>query len=234
MLYQGLGTLEALTGATNYNTWIVDNFSPYIQAPLLEFGAGIGNISDLISLHTPLCLTDTDARMLAHLEAKFAESANIAVNYLDITQAPPKHMLESFQTVIGINVLEHIEDDEMALRHLGQLLQPSGRLLLLVPAKKWAYTKLDKQIGHFRRYERKELREKLAKESFHVEKLYFVNIVGLVAWIVRDKIRLSGALRSNEISLFDVLVPVLRRIEAIIPMPLGISLIAVAQKREQE
>jgi len=230
MLYQGLTTLEVLTEAKNYNRWIADNFFPYIKAPLLEFGAGIGNISELLSSYTPLCLTDTDERMLALLKNKFSHINDVSVNFLDITQPPPEHLVGSFQTVIGINVLEHVEDDEKALFHLGNILKPSGRLLLLVPAKKWAYTDLDRQLGHFRRYEKKELGEKLAKASFQIEKLYFFNIIGLMSWIIRDKLQRSGGLRPYQISLFDTIVPILKRIESKISMPLGISLIAIAQK----
>jgi len=230
MLYQGLTTLEVLTEAKNYNRWIADNFFPYIKAPLLEFGSGIGNISELLSSYTPLCLTDTDVRLLAHLKNKFSHINDVSVNFLDITQPPPEHLVGSFQTVIGINVLEHVEDDEKALFHLGNVLKPSGRLLLLVPAKKWAYTDLDKQLGHFRRYEKKELGEKLAKASFQIEKLYFFNIVGLMSWIIRDKIQRSGGLRPYQISSFDTIVPILKRVEAKVRMPVGISLIAIAQK----
>ena len=230
MLYQGLSTLEILTEAKNYNRWIAENFYSYIKAPLLEFGSGIGNISELLSSYTPLCLTDTDERMLAHLENKFSHINDVSVNFLDITKSPPEHLVGSFQTVIGINVLEHVEDDEKALFHLGNVLKPSGRLLLLVPAKKWAYTDLDRQLGHFRRYEKKELAEKLAKASFQIEKLYFFNIIGLMSWIIRDKLQRSGGLRPYQISSFDIIVPVLKRIESKISMPVGISLIAIAQK----
>ena len=231
MLYQGLPTLEVLTEAKNYNRWIAENFYSSIQAPLLEFGSGIGNMSELISSYTPLCLTDTDARMLAHLKNKFFHSNDVSVDFLDITQPPPEHLVESFQTVIGINVLEHVEDDQKALFHLGNVLKPSGRLLLLVPAKKWAYTDLDKQLGHFRRYEKKELAEKLVKASFQIEKLYFFNLVGLMSWIMRDKLQRSGGLRPYQISSFDTIVPILKRVELKISMPVGISLIAIAQKK---
>jgi 2-polyprenyl-3-methyl-5-hydroxy-6-metoxy-1,4-benzoquinol methylase len=230
MPYQGLTTLEVLTEAKNYNRWIADNFYSYIQAPLLEFGSGIGNISELLSSYTPLCLTDTDANLLAHLNDKFSHINDVSVNFFDITQPPPEHLVESFQTVIGINVLEHVEDDEKALLHLGNVLKPSGRLLLLVPSKKWAYTDLDKELGHFRRYEKKELGEKLAKASFQIEKLYFFNIVGLMSWIIRDKIQRSGGLRPYQVSSFDTIVPILKFIESKVSMPLGISLIAIAQK----
>jgi len=230
MLYQGLPTLEVLTEAKNYNRWIAENFYSSIQAPLLEFGSGIGNISELISSYTPLCLTDTDARMLAHLKNKFSHINDVSVDFLDITQPPPEHLVESFQTVIGINVLEHVEDDQKALFHLGNVLKPSGRLLLLVPAKKWAYTDLDKQLGHFRRYEKKELAEKLVKASFQIEKLYFFNLVGLMSWIMRDKLQRSGGLRPYQISSFDSIVPILKRVESKVRMPVGICLIAIAQK----
>jgi len=230
MPYQGLTTLEVLTEAKNYNRWIAANFYPYIQAPLLEFGSGIGNISELISSYTPLCLTDTDEQLLAHLNDKFSHINDVSVNFFDITQPPPENLVESFQTVIGINVLEHVEDDEKALLHLGNVLQPSGRLLLLVPSKKWAYTELDRELGHFRRYEKKELGEKLAKASFQIEKLYFFNIVGLMSWMIRDKIQRSGGLRPYQVSSFDTIVPILKFIESKVSMPLGISLIAIAQK----
>ncbi len=232
MSYQGLPTLEILTEAKNYNRWIAENFFPYIKAPLLEFGAGIGNMSELLSSYTPLCLTDTDASMLAHLKNKFSHLNDVSVNFLDITQPPPEHLVGSFQTVIGINVLEHVEDDERALFHLGTVLKPSGRLLLLVPAKKWAYTDLDRQLGHFRRYEKKELGEKLAKASFQIEKLYYFNSIGLLSWIIRDKIQRSGGLRPYQISSFDSIVPLLKRVESKVSMPVGISLIAIAQKIE--
>ena len=230
MLYQGLSTLEVLTEAKNYNRWIAENFYSYIQAPLLEFGAGIGNMSELLSAYTPLCLTDTDERLLAHLKHKFSQSTEISVQFLDITQPPPEHLVGGFQTVIGINVLEHVEEDEQALVHLGTLLKPSGRLLVLVPAKQWAYTELDRQLGHFRRYEKKELAEKLAKASFQVEKLSFFNPVGLLSWVVRDKLHRSGGLRPYQIASFDAIVPILKRVEAKVRMPVGISLIAIAQK----
>ena len=230
MIYQGLSTLEALTEAKNYNRWIASSFYPYIKAPLLEFGAGIGNISGLLGSYTPLCLTDTDERMLDHLKHKFSHSNDVSVDYLDITQPPPDHLVESFQSVIGINVLEHIEDDEKTLIHLRSLLKPSGRLLLLVPSKKWAYTELDRQLGHFRRYEKKELGVKLVKASFRIEKLYFFNIIGLMGWIIQDLIQRSEGLRPSQISLFESLVPILKPIESKVSMPLGISLIAIAQK----
>jgi len=101
---------------------------------------------------------------------------------------------------------------------------------LLVPSKKWAYTELDRELGHFRRYEKKELGEKLAKASFQIEKLYFFNIVGLMSWMIRDKIQRSGGLRPYQVSSFDTIVPILKFIESKVSMPLGISLIAIAQK----
>src|SRR5258708_36644030 len=111
MLYQGLTTLEILTEAKNYNRWIADSFYSYIKAPLLEFGAGTGNISELLSSYTRLCLTDTDARMLAHLKNKFSYINDVYVNFLDITHAPPANLVGSFPTVIGINVLMLVEYD---------------------------------------------------------------------------------------------------------------------------
>src|SRR2546430_16288261 len=121
MQYQGLTTLEILTEAKNYNRWIADNFYSYIKAPLLEFGSGIGNISELLSSYTPLCLTDTDERLLAHLKHKSSPINDVSADFLDIIQPPTDHLVERFQSVIGINVLEHIEEDQKGLSHFSTL-----------------------------------------------------------------------------------------------------------------
>jgi len=104
-------------------------------------------------------------------------------------------------------------------------------LLLLVPAKKGAYTRLDKELGHFRRYEKDELLEKLKKSGYEVENVHFFNFVGLISWYVRDKVKRKNInLKPYHIRMFDSIVPFLRAIESHIKPPLGISLIVVARK----
>lgn len=230
--YQGLPTLEVLEGANRYNKWIAESIMSFAAPPVLEIGSGTGNIAlHLLSLK-PFCATDVDQGLVFLLRKKFRHEKKISVEYLDITQKLPKKFIGKFNTVFAVNVLEHIRDDLGGLRNMLDALSPNGgRLILFLPAKKIAYTNLDRILGHHRRYEKQELISKLKKTGFHVEKVYFFNIIGLLSWIVRDKFeRKDFHLKPYQIAAFDIIVPVLKRIERIVPIPIGISLIAVAQK----
>lgn len=227
--YQGVDTLEVLEGANNYNDWIVENFVGKLKQPILEIGSGTGNISKLLH-HTnnDVYLSDVDASLVKRLQENFPNSKEKIFTY-DIQKNPPKNFIGFFKSIIAINVLEHIEHDTKALENISKCLQKNGYLLLLVPAKRFAYTKLDKRIGHFRRYEKTELIEKCTNAGFSVETIYFFNIVGLFSWVVRNKID-KGNIKPFQIKVFDTLVPFLKTIERKVKPPVGVSLVVIAKK----
>lgn len=225
--YSGTLTLEVLEGAHRYNSWIAEKILPHIEPPVLEVGAGIGNISSFFLDKKPLTLTDVDDMFVSHLSKKFK---GVKTLKLDITRSPNSFLIGKHGTVVAINTLEHIEKDEEALINLKKTLKKKGRIVLLVPAKKKAFNKLDKELGHFRRYEKKELINKLKSAGFEVESVKFFNVLGLVTWIVRNYLTGQNVhLTSRQIAMFDLIVPFLKRIESDFPMPIGISLIAVAR-----
>ena len=228
--YKGFSTLEILEGASNYNSWIAENFIKKLKSPVIEVGSGTGNISIYFSQQKELFLTDKDPGLITHLKNKFKRK-NIKINTLDISKEILRTLQGHFKSAIAINVLEHIKDDGKAFRNLNRLLVQGGRLFILVPAKKFAYTGLDKALGHYRRYEKEELIEKIKSAGFTIEKTYFFNFIGLFSWIVRDKIERGHTLKLYQVALFDKLVPVLKIIEGIIKPPLGVSLIVIARKK---
>lgn len=228
--YNGLSTLEVLEWAHNYNRWIAECFLPYIESPAIEIGAGIGNITSYFLSKRPLFITDRDFALVGHLGEKFSGKKEIKTIRFDIEKNPPRKFLSYFSSVIGINVLEHIEDDIKALENSRTILKKDGRLMLFVPAKKFAYTRLDKELGHFRRYEKAEIIDKLSKSGYGIEKIYYFNIVGLLSWFVRDKISKSYHLKPYQISIFNSIVPILKRLENIYNPPIGISLVVHARK----
>lgn len=230
--YQGLSTLEVLKEAKNYNKWIADSVHENLSTPVLEIGAGTGNLSTFFLDITPFYITDKDPGLVKNLRKKFQGNKGIHIRILDITKPIPKDFYSFFSCVFAINVLEHIEDDINSLKNIRKLLKRKGKLLLLVPAKKKAFTKLDTELGHYRRYEKQELINKLVSSGYKVEKIYFFNVVGLISWILRDKVhRNNFHLKPYHITLFDKIVPSLRIIENHMNIPIGISLIAVATKK---
>lgn len=228
--YSGTITLEVLEGAYNYNQWIADEIRAHVNYPLLEIGSGIGNISSLLLNNKQTTLSDNEEVFLKQLNDKF-KNKNITVVNFDITKKPHKS-LKNYKSIVGVNVLEHIDDDVASLKNLKKIIANDGNLILLVPAKKIAYNKLDKSLGHFRRYEKKELIKKLEDAGFEVQKIKFFNTLGLATWIVRDYFTGQQInLTPRQIATFDKIVPILKRIERHIKIPIGISLIVVAKPK---
>jgi hypothetical protein len=137
-----------------------------------------------------------------------------------------------FKSIYAVNVLEHIKDDVQALKNMNMLLEKDGYIAILVPAKKMAFTRLDESLGHYRRYEKEELRKKIEKANLKVEKIDYFNMLGLVSWLIRDRVSRNEAhLDKNQVKVFDGIVPFLEFVEPRKKLPFGISLIAVARKK---
>lgn len=229
--YVGRDTLEVLEGADNYNKWIADSIRKYVKSPALEIGAGTGNISSYFTDISELTLTDADPNLVRILEKKFLTKKNIRTESLDISSNFLSNK-NHYKSVYSVNVLEHIKDDHKALQNMYSLLERHGKAVLLVPAKKYAYNKLDKNLGHFRRYEKKELSQKMEEANFKVTHLEYFNALGLLSWMVREKVSRSNTqLKHYQVKLFDLIVPILEIIEPKKMLPLGISLIAVGEKK---
>lgn len=229
--YSGTKTLEILEGADKYNSWIAEQFIMNIDGEVLEFGAGIGNISQFVHKRVKLTISDIDKDLLSRLKNNYSKNKNTKVIYFDITKNPPKKYLNKFDAIYSSNVLEHIREDEKVLKNLKKILRKNGKIAILVPAKQFAFTKLDKRLGHHRRYEKEKLRQLLKDTGYEVDKIYYFNIVGLPAWKIRDYVTRNNELNSGQVKLFDSIVPFLKIVESLLHPPIGISLVAIARKK---
>jgi SAM-dependent methyltransferase len=134
-------------------------------------------------------------------------------------------------SVVCLNVLEHIDDDRGALADMYDVLQPDGRLVLLVPAFARLYGTLDVHLRHFRRYEREELESKLREAGFAIEDLRFANRPGILGWWVNGKLLRRRVLPRSQLLAFKLLMPMLER-EKERPPTAGLSLVAIARKSD--
>lgn len=229
----GRFTLGVLERAAKYNRWLYNMIEPYLGERILEVGAGMGNISRLMSGHRLLVVTDEERNYLLYLEAAFGKFQNIFVHFFDLNQEPGVEIREfHFDTIVCMNVLEHIEDDLQALRRLRSLLVPGGRLVLLVPAMRRLYGSLDRFLGHHRRYEKPDLRGRLEQEGYRIHVLRYLNMIGALGWFVTARLLKRRTLSISGLRFFDLLVPLLKLEEKVIP-PFGLSVLAVAEKKEE-
>lgn len=223
-----LETIEAKLG--RYNTWMFEQIRPAVGKRVLEIGSGIGNMSAFMTGAERLALSDVDPRHLDDLGRKFGDRPGVTISNWDLGQDPPEPIAnETFETIVCLNVLEHIEDDGQALRRMHARLAPGGHLALLVPAHGWLYNDLDRGVGHFRRYARRPLVALLEQTGFAVDTCFHFNMVGAIGWLGSGTILRRKTLGGAELGLFDRLVPMLR-LESRLPRPFGISLIAVARR----
>lgn len=230
--YKGITTLEVLEEAKNYNKWIASEIIPHLKHPVLEVGSGTGNLSQFFISNKIISLSDNDKGLVNHLKKKYLKNRNVTVVELDITKNIKRN--KKYLSIFAVNVLEHIKDDKSALKNLNKLLSTNGRLILLVPAKQFAFTKLDTALGHHRRYEKSELEKKVLNAGFTIEKVYYFNFVGLLSWKLRALIEKDNqSLKSYQVKIFDKVVPLLKFIERKLRPPVGISLILVAKKNEE-
>jgi 2-polyprenyl-3-methyl-5-hydroxy-6-metoxy-1,4-benzoquinol methylase len=211
--------------------WIFDVIQPFLGQSILEVGSGIGVISKfLISRCRSLTLTDYQPFYLDILRDRFGELPHVRREILDLDH-PPFRVEEEVDSVVCLNVLEHIEDDEAALAGLAELLPPGGRLVLQVPNHPGLYGSLDETYGHVRRYSSRQLRARLERAGFRVVFERCFNPFSIPGWIVAGKLLRSSRLNPASLRGYDALVPVLRRLDFLSRLT-GLSLIVCAERRE--
>jgi 2-polyprenyl-3-methyl-5-hydroxy-6-metoxy-1,4-benzoquinol methylase len=226
-------TLEILSAAEHYNRWIFSVFEPYLGSRILEVGCGIGTYTQML-LNTELVKNVISLEM----QPDYIERLNSRItvptgkrlearcqNILEDTVG-----LEGLNGVMMLNVLEHIKDDAQCLGVLKGLLEPGGKLLILVPALPWLYSEYDRSISHYRRYTKQSLKAVVEGQGFQIRKLQYFNALGIAGWWVRFCVLKQTQFEPKSVRLFNALSPALQSLERLIPPPLGLSLVVVAEK----
>jgi glycosyltransferase involved in cell wall biosynthesis len=223
-------TLRVMQRAMNYNGWLFGKFKPHVRGRVLEIGSGVGNITRFL-LHCPeVVATDIDAPFLRELGTVFGRHGNVTVRRVDI-QTPPED-LGTFDTIITLNVLEHVQDHKTAFAHIHRMLRPGGKLCILVPFGQALYSDLDRGLGHHRRYGRDELVGILKDAGLTVLETRLLNKLGAIGWFVNGRVLRRKVLPSGQMRLFSYVVPFLNLIDRVLPLPFGLSVIAIAEKKE--
>ena len=214
-----------------YDAWLSDEFRSFLGNRILEIGFGLGNLLEYLHDRELIVGIETSKDSVECIREKFNSYGNIhaynlSINSPDVLQL--KHFC--FDTAISVNVFEHIEDDLLAMQQTWQLLLPGGKFILIVPSHSLLYGTMDRAIGHYRRYTKQSLQEKMIKCGFKVEKQKYINMLGGLGWWFNGRILKKEVPPSNQLRFFNVLVPVLKAFENLFDMPFGISLLTIGSK----
>ena len=236
----GVSTLHGFARAPRINAWIYGQLRAEVRGAVLEIGCGIGNLSRLILEDVTRAgeaaravFTDADEEVLAALRAELGTAAAAAlITTWDLGGPPPPSIAgRRFDTIVAVNVVEHLPDDVAAVRALAALLGPGGTLLLYVPACPLAFGSLDQALGHHRRYTRASLARLLAGAGLTASRPRYMNRLGLLGWWWQARVLRRQALAPGLIATFERIVPLARLLDGLTAaLPIGLGLVAHARR----
>ena len=227
--------LETLAGTNCYQEWIAEQFYPYLHGRIMEIGAGIGTMAKWwLSSADELHLVEPAKNLFPALEKSFASCLNVSLHNGTLSKVlsdNPKLASNTFNAVIMINVLEHIEDDDGLLKVVNQMLVPGGYLLVFVPAMPAIYGSLDREFGHYRRYTKAGLAYCCKKAGYKIASIRYFDVLGVFPWWLINRVLHRRTLDPAMAKAYDrFIVPMARSIEKVVVPPFGKNLVVVGLK----
>lgn len=224
---------SAIETAHNYTRWILSRCEPYFGRVILEVGLGHGGYRPFLPAHIRYVGLDIDPLSVEHARRQYPGDTFVAA---DVVDPALRDTLAPFgiDTVICINVLEHITEDRRAIENLMRILPPGGHLIVLSPAFPALFSSLDQLAGHVRRYLRADVPALTPPGAAIVRNEYF-NSIGGAGWFLNKLIRhsdLNAGAVNSQIVLFDrYIVPIARLCDVLTRRVFGQSVIFVLEKR---
>jgi SAM-dependent methyltransferase len=227
--HSGMETLNAVDGLQRYNAWLWDHIEPFVGRRVLEAGCGTGTFTRYLAGRDRLISTDFDAHYVATLQREYLDRPNVQVSWADLASDDWRWVDgESLDTIVCMNVLEHLPDDEFVLRRFRDHLQPGGRLILLVPAHAWLLGSIDVAIGHYRRYELAPACALLERCGFEIEQAQYLNPTGVVGWFLNSRVFKRQNVPALQARMYDTVFPLLKPTQGL-SLPFGLSVLAIAR-----
>ena len=229
--------LEVMGAADNYYQWMLDEIRPHLGSRVLECGSGRGTLTArLLELRLDrVVASDFDEDYLPGLRAICSGRDSAAVILLDLEQPAESSIdrlkAEKIDSIVMINVLEHISSDERCLASLARALPSGGRIIVFAPAFPLLFSALDESYGHYRRYTKRMMRRLAERVGMRTTAMHYVNFPGFFAWLILYKLFRGTQLGNNSVSIFNRLTPMVRKVESVFRPPLGLSVVTVFEKR---
>lgn len=221
--------LRQMALAPRYNAWIYSLIGPHLGTRILEVGSGIGNMTVWMLEHAEMLIgVEPNEHCWSTLQHRFLDKPNFHLLRSTLERLDDAEMrLGRLDTIVCTNVLEHIRDDAEQLRRMRSWLVPGGRIVVVAPAGPQAAGRIDRALGHYRRYTLASMRQAMTAADFRVDLLEYSNLLGLIGWWFNARIRRVVKQSDSQIRVFDRLSPLLAAVEKRVKLPAGLSILAV-------
>jgi 2-polyprenyl-3-methyl-5-hydroxy-6-metoxy-1,4-benzoquinol methylase len=239
--YVGHANLETISENHRFNDWMYNQIKTRLEEKMgniLEVGSGLGTFSEKIfrdmGSSSHLMLTDFSTRYVQSLKTRYSSFQNVSVDRMDLNNREEYSKIGygKYDSIIALNVLEHVRDDVLALQELYKMLKNGGILIVLVPCHKFLFNVIDEKLGHYRRYTKKELLCKINETNFTVVCMHYFNTAGMVGWFFNGNLLKNAEINRTASRWFDRLVPVLNCLDRITSNITGLSLICCLRRSE--
>jgi SAM-dependent methyltransferase len=228
----GEGALENHLGgdeARNYRQYEYDMVAPHVGRSLLEVGSGLGHFSEQFAGRLDhLVVSDNDPYCVKQLDERYAGDPRVEV--IELALPAEIQIREKVDTVVMMNVLEHIKDDVQALRDLAAVTLPGGKIVIWVPGYMQLYGDFDRKVGHVTRYTPATLRASVEAAGLEVGVCKPINFLGGIAWWAAVRRGGAGYPDPRLVKIYDrTVVPTTRFLERLFRPPFGQTVFCVAR-----
>ena len=227
-IHQGHATLESLAASPSVSAWMLDNFRGYLGDSVFEAGCGSGNLTQHLLDRKSLNVVDIDELHVGSISKRFGHLENVNISIGDLESPETYTELSGMDSVLCVNVLEHLDKPDVALEGFHGALRPGGHALVLVPAHDWLFSDADAALEHRKRYTRSEVVELLESSGFEVVRCYEFNRLGVLGWWV-NKVFGRTTITKWQARVFGFMLPIARLAEGIKVLP-GLSVVAIARR----
>ncbi len=224
--------LPYMAQTKNYNNWLFRMFKDFIGHRILDIGSGYGTFINYFKDREQVISVEPSTDGYEYMKRSFKDNRNIYLIKGDFNDEKVLNEVcsKDIDTVICLNVLEHIENDGKTIGNVRKCLKTGGRLILYVPALSFIYGTLDEALGHYRRYDKKGLEEMLKTSGFKIVKSRYVNFIGVFSWFLYSRIKKARIPAEKRILFYDrFVVPFVSLIENMISLPFGQSLLIIGE-----
>lgn len=227
----GSRILVELERTRHFNGWMADVLRPHLGDRVLEIGAGIGNLTSQFIPREFYVASDINPHYLRYLQSYAGGKPFLQVRKLDVEEPGDFAGLEGkVDTVVALNVIEHVPHPDVAMRNIFNTLAPGGRAVILVPQHPALYGTLDTGLGHFLRYTPEGLKTLMTSAGFDVVKMFDFNRVSAPAWWLNGRVLKRQTFSRVQLKMFDAALPIFRRLDWLLPWT-GISVIGIGVKQ---